>query len=380
MISYWEKTALLESDVIIVGAGITGLSAAISLKEKLPSIDVIVLERGILPSGASTRNAGFACIGSAGEILSDLQHMPEDLVLQLVEMRWKGLQLLRKRLGDSNILYRENGSYELLQPNQMSVADSLPLLNSLLKSVTGRETFKILPTDCLQSFGFNVHSFTGIIQNNCEGELHSGLMMKCLMQFANEKGVRILTGCNVSQYNEVGHGVVVDVASLNADYTYTFKAKKAIICTNAYTGFLFPQAEVEPGRGTIILTCPIKNLPFHGIFHFDEGYYYFRELDGRILFGGGRNEFREEEKTFELSPNPKIVSLLIKILEQDILPGREVKVEDMWSGIMAFGKSKIPNLHWLGKHTFAAYKMGGMGVAIGSLAGDIAADAISKSL
>jgi glycine/D-amino acid oxidase-like deaminating enzyme len=63
MLSLWEKQSFLEYDVIVVGAGITGLSTAVSIKEKNPKISVLVVERGILPTGASTKNAGFACFG-----------------------------------------------------------------------------------------------------------------------------------------------------------------------------------------------------------------------------------------------------------------------------------------------------------------------------
>src|SRR3954469_17949439 len=114
MLSYWEKQSLLNYDIIIIGSGIVGLSAALSLKEKNASKRVLVLERAILPTGASTKNAGFACIGSLTEILDDLSYMSQEDVLRLVELRFKGLQRLRSRLGDKNIGYAENGSYELI--------------------------------------------------------------------------------------------------------------------------------------------------------------------------------------------------------------------------------------------------------------------------
>lgn len=105
MLSFWEKESLLQYDYIIVGSGIVGLSAAISLKELAPGSRVLVLERDILPTGASTKNAGFACIGSMTEILTDLQTMPAEAVKNLVALRLRGLRLLRSRLGDDVINY-----------------------------------------------------------------------------------------------------------------------------------------------------------------------------------------------------------------------------------------------------------------------------------
>ena len=62
MISIWEKESLLSYDAIVVGAGITGLSTAASLKELSPQLNILVLEKGTFPAGASTRNAGCACV------------------------------------------------------------------------------------------------------------------------------------------------------------------------------------------------------------------------------------------------------------------------------------------------------------------------------
>ena len=72
--SYWERTAFVgHADVIIIGTGIVGLSAALNLKRLQPSLKVTVLERGFLPSGASTKNAGFACFGTVSEQLEYLK-------------------------------------------------------------------------------------------------------------------------------------------------------------------------------------------------------------------------------------------------------------------------------------------------------------------
>jgi gamma-glutamylputrescine oxidase len=60
---------------------------------------------------------------------------------------------------------------------------------------------------------------------------------------------------------------------------------------------------VKPGRGQVIITSAIERLPFKGSFHFDEGYYYFRNVGKRVLFGGGRNlDFQTESSTkFEVN-------------------------------------------------------------------------------
>jgi len=85
-LSYWEhKTWLSHVNYTIVGSGIVGLNCALQLKLQFPKAKILILERGILPQGASTKNAGFACFGSLSEILDDLKTHSEDEVIKLVQ-------------------------------------------------------------------------------------------------------------------------------------------------------------------------------------------------------------------------------------------------------------------------------------------------------
>jgi ribulose 1,5-bisphosphate synthetase/thiazole synthase len=72
-------------DFTIVGSGIVGLHCALALCEKYPESKILILEKGILPQGASTKNAGFACFGSISEILDDLKSHSEEEVIQLIQ-------------------------------------------------------------------------------------------------------------------------------------------------------------------------------------------------------------------------------------------------------------------------------------------------------
>ncbi len=113
-LSFWEhKTWLSNIDFAVIGSGIVGLSCALSLRKKYPKSKIVVFERGMLPSGASTKNAGFACFGSISEILEDLKNHSEEEVVRLVKSRVEGLKLLRNTLGDQQLDYKEYGGYEL---------------------------------------------------------------------------------------------------------------------------------------------------------------------------------------------------------------------------------------------------------------------------
>src|SRR6478752_6675204 len=104
MISIWEKEKFFApQDVIIAGSGFVGLWSAYYIKKKHPKAKVSIIDRGLIPTGASTRNAGFACFGSLSEVVYDGQAMGTDKMLQLVEMRYKGLERIQKYFSDKVI-------------------------------------------------------------------------------------------------------------------------------------------------------------------------------------------------------------------------------------------------------------------------------------
>lgn len=362
MLSYWEKQSLLHYDCIILGSGIVGLSTAISLKEKDPRKRILVLERGLLPTGASTKNAGFACIGSLTEILDDLQFMPAKDVVALVQLRRKGLQLLRSRIGDDRMQYRENGSYELIGDAEVPALQRLEEVNTLLSDILPGPAFS-MADERLDGFGFNRGHVRSLVKNNFEGELHTGMMMRTLIDLAIERGIEIKTGCNVTRMDETEKLVQVHAESI------TFTASQLAICTNAFAQNLLPDVDVTPGRGQVLITSPVKGLPFKGVFHFDKGYYYFRELNGRVLFGGGRNLDVAGETTTSIALQDRIQQDLEKKLRTLILPHHTFTIEDRWAGIMAFGRTKQPIVQPHSDRIFLAVRMGGMGVAIGSEVG-----------
>lgn len=364
MLSYWEKTYLLHYDYIVMGAGLVGLSTAISIKEKQPSAEILVLERGMLPLGASTRNAGFSCIGSVTEILDDLDHMPEEEVTKLVMLRYRGLLKLRNRLGDDSIGYADNGSYELILNNENSWDEPVGRLNKLLEPILGAQPF-IIANENHSNFGFS-SSVKTVIKNCLEGELNTGKLYKSLSRKATSLGIDVKYGVEVRSFKE--EELYVSVVTTNDDVV--FSTNKLVCCVNAFSKQFFPELDVQPGRGIVLITEPIEDLPFKGIFHFDEGYYYFREVDGRVLFGGGRNLDKQTETTLEFNINQVIYDDLRGKLQDIILPGRRFEIDTVWSGIMAFGGSRFPILKKVTDNVIVGCRMGGMGVAMASAVGD----------
>lgn len=365
MFSYWEQQSFSHYHHIVVGGGIVGLSVAIELSELYKGARILVLERALLPTGASTRNAGFACMGSATELLDDLTHTSEAEVVALFAQRKAGLALLRKRLGDDRIGYNANGSYELISDTELYAIDKLDYLNSLLLPVTGKPAYEEAKGMQAQ-YGFAADSVRTMVRQTCEGELHTGKMMRALVDMAIEKGIEIKTGAVVLGYSEEERRVEVTVEDPGRKEGWHLSCDTLSICTNAFTKSLLPTEDIMPGRGQVLITEPIDGLKFNGIFHFNKGYYYFREIDGRVLLGGGRNMDFETEQTTEIALNQMIQDDLDHKLENMILPGVKVKIAQRWAGIMAFGSTKQPIIKAISKRVYGAYRMGGMGVALGS--------------
>lgn len=363
MLSFWEKEHFITYDYVVVGAGITGLSVAAELKEKYPNCSVLVLERGLLPSGASTKNAGFACFGSWSELNRDLEIMGAEALLKLVSYRFSGLNILRNRLGDVSIDYRNYGGNELILENNL-IEPNLDEINDMLFPLFNRRVFNFRP-ELIKQFGFNPKIVKNLIDNPLEGQINTGLMMRRLQDYVSARGVVISTGAEVNDYVVNGNNIEIDVQGVGNQH-FVYRCEKVFFCTNAFTKKFFPHLIIHPGRGQVLVTEPIPNLPFNGIFSFDDGYYYFRNFNNRIIFGGGRNLDFENETTTNFELNSLIQSKLEWYLRELILPNNNFKIEDKWSGIMAFGLNKEPIVQKISDQIFVGARLNGMGVAIGS--------------
>lgn len=366
MLSFWEKNSFLNYDTIIIGGGINGLSAACALKEKYPGKSVLILERGSWPLGASTRNAGFACFGSFSEIREDINQNGLDKALQLIEWRVKGMEIHKHRLGNEKMGYKATGGGEILFEDEPFEEDELTEMNKNLYPILKNEVFK---TDIskVNKYGFNPGGINRFIINSCEGQLDSGLLMYNLWQYTASLGVMIMNGMEVLDFNDTGKNCEIIAKHNLLKETPVFRCQTLIFSTNAFSSRFFPTMDVIPGRGQILATKPISGLKFEGIFHFRQGYYYFRNYGNRIIFGGGRNENIEGEKTTEILLNNEIQNSLDRYLKTLIIPDTDYEIDCRWAGIMAFGKDKLPIIERVSTNVIAGVRMGGMGLALSGI-------------
>ncbi len=372
-LSVWEKESFFSpKDVIIIGSGFVGLWSAYYLKKNNPKLSIAIVDRGIIPTGASTRNAGFACFGSVTELTADANKIGEDKMLEIVELRWKGLRKIKKTFHHKAIGYEEAGGYELItgdqKPDINGLRTNMDWLNRKLKKITKAQKAFRLNDPKIDAFGFT--GVSHLIENKLEGQLHAGKLCQSLLQLVQSMGVTTLNNIEIKDFEKVNGKI-----ELQTNQPFNLNAARLLICNNAFARQLLPGIDVEPARGQVLVTSPISNLSFKGAFHYDEGFYYFRDLGNRILLGGARNKAFEDEHTYELSTSGLIQKELERFLREVIMPKENFTIEHRWSGIMGIGGEKSPIVKKIDENIFCAVRMSGMGVALAPEVGKkIAAD------
>lgn len=370
-ISAWEQsTYFAPKDVVIIGCGFVGLWTALELINKYPKMQITILERGVIPSGASTRNAGFSCFGSVSELMYDIALMGEANMLETVKMRYDGLQKIQRTFDKKVIDYDQFGGYELFEKNGpydiQQLDKDIAYLNKILAPVlkTPKKNGKYVPiysneSKKIKQLGFQ--AIEALAFSPLEGQLNSAKLVLALQQAVQSKGVHILFNTEVKKFKSHKKGVTI-----HTNLEAPLETKQLLICTNGFAKQLMPGLDVVPARGQVFITEPIPNLKFKGTYHFDEGFYYFRNVGNRLLLGGARNKDFKNEKTYSLETSPIIQKILEEFMMKRILPkgSKKPKIELRWSGTMGMGKIKKPIIEEVQPNIFCAVRMSGMGVAI----------------
>lgn len=377
MVSFWEKQSWFHSaDLLIIGGGIVGLSAALHAKIAYPAKRIVVLEKGVRPAGASVKNAGFACFGSPSELLADLEQHDPDFVFSIVEKRWKGLLQLRALLSDNSIDYLPVGGSEVFRSQESLTAalTQLDYLNDMLRDITGlTNTYQYQPK-AIEKYGFE--GVFGLLFNVAEGQLNPGKLMKQLLLKVQQCGVEVYFGSEMTSLDLITN----ESWSVGVNHYTSIKAQKVLLCTNGYTSSLIPDLsnQIYPARNQVLLTAEIPDLSWEGCFHLEEGYFYFRNVGKRVLIGGGRHLDLVGETTDQSGTSPHIQQALEDLLSDVILPGKTFTIDHRWSGILGVGTEKMPLIQWIQPGLATGVRLGGMGVAIGTLVGQEAASFVMQ--
>lgn len=357
--SYWEtKGWLHDLDALVVGAGIVGMNAALRLKALQPQWKVLVVDRASL-GGATTRNAGFACFGSPLELLEDWETLGPDGTVALVRQRWEGLKLLRGTCGDEALQYRACGATEAFtDPEHFGrAAAALPMLNEALTPVLGTAPFSI--TQDPQSLG--LHGLAGAISSPLEGDLDTASMALALRSQLQQHGVKMLAGTAVEGLTPVDQGWVALTSQ------GSMQAHHVLVANNGWAANLL-DLDVQTAPNTVLVSQPLPEMALPTTVHHDRGYVYAREVDGRLLIGGGRHWdcASEEERT----------ERLVSWAQAHIHGAADMRIEHRWVGQLGVGAQRTPIVESVKPGLHVGVRLGGMGVAIGTAIGQKLAELV----
>lgn len=336
-----------EADVAIIGAGVTGTSAALWLARA--GMRPVVLESRAVAAGASGRNGGFLLSGTAesyGEAVtrygrerarriwafSTHNHsIARELVSELTEKGW--------RTG-----YEQNGSLRIAasEAELAEIEGGIPLMvedGIRVERVSRAE----LPERLRDAY------FGGVFYPT-DGEIQPARFVTGIARLAASSGARLFERTPATSIIPSGGRWIVQCP------TGRVTATSLLLATNAWLPEWGPMVSaswleqvIAPTRGQMIATAPLADRLFPCPCYADDGYQYWRQLpDGRLVIGGWRNESFATEATSDETPGSEVQTHLDAFV-QDTLKLNAVAIERRWAGIMAFAQDGLPLIGQLGE-------------------------------
>lgn len=269
-------------------------------------------------------------------------------------MRWDGLTELRRQWGDDALGYRDCGSLEAFtnpESFQQCLA-VLPEMNEALSPIFGETPFTTLDSSALADSGLN--NVCGVISSPLEGDLDVAQMNRAMRRELFSRGIDVIGGVTVQRLRE--NGLAWRIETDQGD----LEAKKVLVCNNAWASELL-DIDVQPAPNAVVVSQPLHRLMLKQTIHHDRGYVYAREVDGRLLIGGGRH--------WKCQDDHDRIQRLLDWAKTHIVGAESIQIDHHWIGQLGVGTHRMPVIDELKPGLFAGVRLGGMGVAIGSEVG-----------
>ena len=324
----------VSTDVVIIGAGMTGLATAIELLDA--GLTVAVLESRAIGSAATGRNVGFILEGVAESYTRTVTlwgHEQAESARRFTVDNHKLLRGLIERF-DIDCEYEGRGSIhlaateveeqELLEGTPQLVADGFDAV-----LVAHDE-----PPDWAKRSGYRCGQ---IIPG--DGELDPVAFAQGLADGVLALGGSLFEGCPALALEQHAEGVVVRTEHGEV------RAMGAVVAANAYAASLAPSLEqrVVPTRGQVLCTRPIGTQIFDRPIYASHGFEYWRQLrSGEVVMGGWRNLDMEGEVGLHEDTHPQIQDTMEKFLRALHPAMAELEVSHRWAGIMGFSRDSLP--------------------------------------
>jgi glycine/D-amino acid oxidase-like deaminating enzyme len=342
-----ETTVASRSDVVIVGAGYTGLSAGLTLARAGRFVQIFDAMRP--GEGASTRNGGIAS--------GSLRHSFAEHVRRFGRERAEGIDRegkearedLARFVADEKIDCDFKLTGRFTGASQQSDYESLAREGERLVKALAIEAYAVPRSEQRGSIGTDFYH-GGLVRKDIGG-LHPAKLHAGMLRLALDAGAKVHGETRVLGVRSDGIGYEVETARGRV------RADHVIVGTNGYTDRVDPwlRRRLVPVRSRIIATAAIsdnlmKELCPKGYMLGETRalhYYYRPSPDGtRILFGG-------RDGTIEGDPLWPTESLRNALL--DIFPVLEdVPITHSWFGHVAMNRDMIPRIFTRGGVRYAA--------------------------
>jgi gamma-glutamylputrescine oxidase len=353
-------------DVCVLGAGFTGLSAAIELAQAGRS--VVVLEAGAVGSGASGRNGGQAIFGYSCDQSKIAALVGMELSQQLFQWSLEGLQLLHERCArfDIDAQWRPGHAHLPIKPRQ--VRELLAWREDLAENY-GYE-LEWWPREQLRA-QLASERYLGALHDARSGHLQPLSYVRGLARAALSLGVRIHEHSPVLSMQR-GAKPVLRTASGEVECDF------AVLAGNALLHGIAPELEarVMPVGTYIGATAPLGQaragaLIGNGMAAADVNWAldYFRiGADTRLLFGG--------RASYSTLPPPDLRGTMQRRMRRVFPQLHDVGIERVWGGFVDISRNRAPHWGRLGTNLYFAQGFSGHGVVASGLAGRVIAEAI----
>ncbi|MHB0954015.1 MAG: NAD(P)/FAD-dependent oxidoreductase [Allorhizobium sp.] len=356
-----------QADVCVIGAGFTGISAALQLAEN--GFSVVVLEGERIGFGASGRNGGQIVNGYSRDLETIARRYGPDRAARLGEMSLEGGEIIRSRVAKYGIEcdLQHGGFFAAFTDKQVREmahhkAHWEKHGHTGLEMVSKAEVDKYVKTDryvggMIDKLGGHIHPLNLVLGEAAEVESLGG---------------RIYENSRVTAV-DMGANPVVRTAKGSV------KAKYVLVCGNAYLGSMLPKItdKMMPVSSQVMATEPLDArliedmLPANYCVE-DANYvldYYRRTADNRLLYGGGIGYGGQDPANLTGVIRPNMLKTFPQLAD--------TKIEFAWSGNFALTLTRIPHMGKLADNVYFSHGDSGHGVTTTHLLGKILGEAVA---